>query len=179
MATNSIPAGNLNFEVFDTNNNRILGLASVDLPDFSLKEVDVAGAGVLGEMSYPLFAQAENLEMTLHFRVLYDDATRFMSNNAQFLTLYAASEHYDAGEGTRAIEGLKIVCRGLAKSTNLGNIEPGENSDTEVVLHLDYIKISATRGGNRETLLEFDRFNYVYNVDGLDLMTDYKAALGL
>ena len=159
MPVNSIPAGNLNFEVFDTNNNRILGLASVDLPDFSLKEVDVAGAGCLGQMSYPLFAQAENLEMTLHFRVLYDDATRFMSNNAQFLTLYAASEHYE--------------------STNLGNIEPGENSDTEVVLHLDYIKISATRGGNRETLLEFDRFNYVYNVDGLDLMTDYKAALGL
>lgn len=179
MAINSLPVGNLNFEVFDTNNNRILGLASVSLPNLDLKTVEVAGAGVLGSMDYGLFAQLENLEMTLRFRVLYDDATRFMSNNAQFLTLYAASERYASGEGTRAIEGLKIVCRGLAKSTNLGNIEPGENSDTEVVLHLDYIKISATRGGNRETLLEFDRFNYVYNVDGLDLMTDYKAALGL
>lgn len=171
--------GNLSFNVYDTDNNIILGVASVDLPEIELSTVDVNGSGVLGTEEWPLFAQMNNLAMTLHFRVLYEDATRFMSNNAQFITLYAASEHYDAGEGERSIEGLKIVCRGLTKSTNLGTLQTGENSDTEVVLHLDYIKISVVKGGNRITLLEFDRFNYRYVVNGQDLMTDYLAALGL
>ncbi|MBQ6296682.1 MAG: phage major tail tube protein [Selenomonadaceae bacterium] len=175
MPVNSLPMGALSFEVFDNNNKRLLGIASVDLPELSLKTVEVAGASILGSMDYPLFAQAENLELTLHFRVLYEDAATMMTNSAQFLTCYVASEHYDAGDGTRAIQGLKIVARGLAKSTNLGKLEVGENSDTEVVLHLDYLKISA----NGDALIEFDRFNYIYNVDGQDLMTDYLAALGL
>ena len=179
MAVNSLPIGTLGFELYDTNNDRLLGTASIELPNLELQEVDVNGAGVLGLMSWPLFAQIQNMAATIHWRVLYDAAVSMMSNNAQFLTAYVASEHYDSGEGQRAIEGLKIVMRGLTQGLNLGNLEVGEQADTQTVLHLDYLKLSAMRGGNRETLLEFSRFDYTYVVNGQDLMQDFKAALGL
>ena len=175
MAVNPIPISNLGFEIFDNNNRRLLGVASIELPELELQEVDVNGAGVLGLMSWPLFAQIQNMAATIHWRVLYEDATSMLSNSAQFLTCYIASEHYDSGEGERAIEGLKIVMRGLSKSLNLGELKVGEQADAQTVLHLDYLKISA----NGNEMLEFSRFDYIYNVGGQDLMSDYKAALGL
>ena len=37
MAVNPIPAGNLSFNVYDTNNNILLGIASIDLPEIEFQ----------------------------------------------------------------------------------------------------------------------------------------------
>ena len=165
---------NIAYEVYDSNSDRLLGIASVTLPDFSLMTAEVKGAGILGQMDWPIFAQAENLEMTFNFRVLYEDATRFMFPNAHTFTLRSAYEKYDAADGTRQMRGLKIFVRGLTKGTNLGKLETAESADVELTLHLDYIKIEEAG----KVILEFDRFNYVFST-GEDLMGDLKSVLGL
>ena len=57
-----------------------------------------------------------------------------------------------------------------------GKVEPGETSDAEVTLHLDYLKISDSIDGE---LFELDKFNYKYNVLNQDFFNDVITALGL
>ena len=165
----------INFECYDGGTDRLVGLTSVELPELSLKTTEIAGAGILGDYDAPLRGHMENLQVTLNFRVLFENATRFLNQSAQNLTLRAANETYDSGTGQRKASALKIVLRGLTQSCKLGEIKSGESSETAVVINVAYLKIEQ----DGKELYEFDRFNYIYNVSGVDFLTDVRDALGL
>lgn len=175
MATNSIPIGSIGFEVYSAD-ERLLGVASVTLPELSLQTIEVAGSGLSGTIDWPAYSQFENLELTLQFRTVFDKLTELLSPNAHMLTLRTALEKYDAASGERNVHGLKIVCRGLTKNLNLGNLETGESADAELVMHLDYIKLEDSVDG---VLLEIDKFNHKFEISGYDWFEVINDALGL
>ena len=174
-----VPFSHISFEAYNSTSRRLIGIATVELGELSFKTTDIAGAGILGSYEVAVLGHLDNIEAKITFRTLFGDATDFLSLNAHNLTLYSAYEVYDAGAGKRKTEQLKIVMRGLTKSVNLGKMESGEKSDTEITLSLDYLKITTGGKAVKKKIVEIDKFNYLYVVNGIDQTSDLRSALGL
>ena len=97
----------IQFECFDSG-NRLLGLATVDLPELNFRNVDVSGAGVNGQLNIPVQGATESLELKLHFRTLYEPAVKMLKHGAVTLSLRAALQNYDASTGEVKIIPLRI-----------------------------------------------------------------------
>ena len=164
----------ISWEVYGSDDNKLLGMASVDLSELTFLTTELKGAGILGSFEVPVRAQLENTQLTLHFHSLSEYATRFLNTNAQSLVLYAANERYDAADGTRQAAQLRVAVRGLTASVNLGKVETGEQADAEVVINVDRLTIEE----DGKELFAFDRFNNVYRVNGVNLLEDINRALG-
>lgn len=178
MATNMVPWATINFEVYEEG-NRIIGLASVDLSDIEFIGSDIKGAGIGGTFKHPTRGHTENLTLTLHFDQLYVDATQYLAQGSGHnMSLRQVYEKYDAGTGERIPVGLRVDLRGHTQKLSLGKAEPGETSDTELELNLDYIKATANERGGEKTLFEIDKFNMIYNIGGTDYLAEVRRLLG-
>ena len=175
MAIRNIPAVLIDFEVYNEQDNRLFGIADVTLPELNHMTQEISGVGILGKTNFPIRGALENMETTFNFRVLTESGTSFLGQNSHSLILRHATDMYDSADGTRRAAAWRIAMRGLTTAVNLGKLQAGEASDTEVKLALDYLKIEC----DGETLVEIDRFNHVFAVKGEDQLADVKAALGL
>jgi phage tail tube protein FII len=60
------------FAYWVSNNNRSLGMSSVDLPDIQRKTATLSGLGIAGDLKVPI-PSAEPIEATIHFREPTED----------------------------------------------------------------------------------------------------------
>lgn len=162
------------FEVYDQG-ARLLGIASVDLPELNFKTVEVSGAGVGGVLEVPVQGQTESLELKLQWRTLYQPAVRMLKHGAINLSLRAALQNYDASKGAVKIVSLRIDVRGRLKSATLGSLKPAEQMENDTTIELDYLRITV----DGKTTVEVDKYAYKYSLDGVDFMSDVRRALGL
>lgn len=174
MAINNVIEQTINYEVY-AEGNRYLGTASVDLPEFNYLSNEIKGAGVAGQIDVPTLGHIENLEITLHWRSIFERPLYLLDQDAVMLSLRGAMQQYDAATGTHKVVPLRIDVRALSSGATLGKLEPSEQTDTESKFNLDYIKISV----NGSAIVEHDKFNYVHVVNGRDIMKDVRSALGL
>ena len=173
--TNVVPEHLVNFEIYIDGDAEPSGVASIDLPEINFLATEVKGAGILGAYDSPVLGHVEALESTLHCRTLRKDAATLMQQKKSFmLSAYGASQIYDSATGELGVEPVRCDMRCLPKSFKPGKFEPGEQTETEVVVAVDYIKITV----DGKVALELDVFNYIYNVDGADMLADLRAALG-
>lgn len=174
MAVNDVMQMNINYEVY-VEGNRYLGTASVDLPEINYMTNEIKGAGVAGQIDVPVLSHIENLEITLHWRSIFERPTELLGQNAIMMSLRGAMQKYDAATGVLKPLPVRIDCRCLSAGLTLGKLEPAEQTDTESKFNLDYIKI--TIDGTKE--FEHDKFNYIHEVGGYDYLSATRAALGL
>ena len=173
---NGINLATINFEVYRDGDNRLLGTSTVDLPEIAFATTDIKGSGILGTLSYPIKGNFDNLEVTLHWRTLTAAAVTFLNQTkAQRLSLRQAAEVEDAGSGERGVSAVRIDVVGHTTKLAPGKLEPGEQTETELTLALTRIKITI----DGKEVLEIDKLNSVFLVDGEDQLSDVRAALGL
>lgn len=163
-----------NFEVY-YGSTRKLGMGTVDLPELTPKTVTIAGAGIAGEMNFPSSTMLENMEVTIHWRTIHNDLTLLNEPKAHSLTLRSAQRNYDSASGKFKIQAVKIDLRGVPSKMTLGKFEQSSETESESTLTLDYLKLTV----DNTVKVEFDRFNYIYKVDGTDYLAGIKTALGL
>ena len=173
-----VRAGTTNFEVYE-DGNRYLGIGTVDLPEWSLKAIDVNGAGIAGEMSIPVAGQFENAEMTIHWREVSNKFVGLSAYVAHQLTFRSAQHLYNADKGKIRQEPLKIAVRGIPAKLTFGKLEQAAETESESTLNLDYMKVWV----DGVPQFEFDRFNFIWKVRRGGKMVDYLAetrkAMGL
>ena len=73
------------------------------------------------------------------------------------------------------IQGIKVVVRGVPTTAALGKGDMGTTSDTKTTIEVDYIKVTI----NGKEVLEADKYNYIFKVEGKDYLKDVATALGL
>lgn len=163
----------VNFEIYELG-NRLLGMASIDLPEINFNTSEVSGAGVNGTLDVPVTGSTESLELTLKWRTLYKDPVRYMRHNVINLSARAALQNYDSGKGKVKISPLKIDFRGRLKGVTPGSLKPAEQMESETKIECDYLKITV----DGKVTCEIDKYNYRYEVNGVDFMSDVRRALG-
>ena len=175
MATvNEIPEALTAFEIYE-DGTRLIGLANVTLPEMSQKTADISGAGIAGEVSVPIQGHFESMEVTLKWRTIFKTPLTLMKSGGTQLSCRGAMQHYEASSGQVKIVPVRCDVRARHTSTNLGEFSTGEQTETETKLVCDYVKLVV----DDAEVVEYDALNYVYKVNGTDLMSDVRSALGL
>ena len=68
---------------------------------------------------------------------------------------------------------MRIVVRGKAKKMSLGKAEPGKKMECETEIEIMYIKVEL----NKEVLMELDKLNFKYVLNGVDMMEKIRAQI--
>ena len=176
MNTNLIRGALVNYEVYAENegSERLLGVASLDLPELENLSTDLKGAGLLGEVSQAIIGHYSAMSITIHWRTIHADLTELAAPYGHKVTFRGAIQNYDAGQNRVKISPVKITVNGTPNKASIGKFEPGEQTDSETELGITYLKIEV----DGEELVELDQLNYVCRINGVDYVADVKDAVG-
>lgn len=170
---NPIPEKVVNYNVYD-DTEKLIGLSGeVTLPKLDSKAETISGAGILGEYDSVNPGHFSSMTIDLPFRTIFKKSFSLMKYSGRSLVLRAAQQSYDVSSGQMEYRGLKITIRGLPKALETGKLSVGAPTETKNTLEVLYLKIEE----NGSTLLELDKLNFVYIVDGQDMLANIKKLI--
>lgn len=173
ISNNYIPEKINDYNVYLDGTKMIGVAASATLPEVNMKTSTVSGVGVNGELDSPTIGQFESMEQEIKFNTLYSSAMDMLNPlSVVNLTFRAAQQVYDK-TGGYAFKGLRVVEMGRVKKLNPGKVEKGEAMEATVTIELTYLMIEVD--GNQ--LLEVDKLNGVYKVNGVDMLAGVKSLI--
>lgn len=152
--------------------NKLVGVSGeVELPDFENMTDTIEGTGIAGEMDDPATGQFQSMKVTIPFAVLYDSQfTLADTNNPPTLTLRGSEQVLDSASGATKDVPVRVVLRGKCTKNSLGKIAKGKKGEPSVEIEVTYIKVEV----NGETQVELDKLNFIYVVNGVDLMAQIR-----
>lgn len=164
---NGIPEVIHSFNVYKTG-NKLIGLTGeVTLPDFDAMTETISGAGILGEFEEVIIGQFGSMEQEIPFRILDEDIFSLMNPLESLdLTLRASEQYTVKDTGAVDFKGMRVVVRGKQKSFKPGKVQNGTQMDASVSIEIVYIMIEVD--GIQK--VELDKLNYVYKINGVDLL---------
>lgn len=171
--TNPIPEKVVNYNVYDDTEKLVGVAAETTLPNFEAMTETISGAGIAGEYESPTLGHFGSQTLVIPFRTMVDKAFSLMKNRGRSIVLRAAQQSYDISKGQIDTRPLKITIRGIPKGLELGKLAPNATTDTNNTLEVLYIKIEE----NGRTLLEYDKLNFVFIVDGDDLLANVRNSI--
>lgn len=172
---NKLPERLKDFRAYLAGKNALLGVADVTLPSFDMMTETVKAAGILGEYESPTMGHLQSMKLTLNFRVLTEEQVTLLQPQAHRIDLRGVVQVYDAGTGQYKESAVRLVVQGPATKVDLGKFEKSAGTGGSVDLEIYYLKLDF----DGKTRIEFDRFNYVFAIDGVDYMKFTRTALGL
>ena len=161
------------YKVYFGDANEAVGQSGeVELPDFEAIKETLDGGGILGEIEDPVTGHFEAMKITIPFAVLWADMFRMINTtNTPMVTLRGSMQVMDHGTGETDYVPVRIVLKGKATSTKLGTMKRGGKTESELEMEVFYIKVEV----DGETLVELDKLNFVYVLNGVDLMQKVRA----
>lgn len=154
-----------------------LGKASIEIPEVAHKVVEAKMFGMSGLMEIPLKGHIDKLEGKIKFKALTVDSANVIYNPqyAPLLDIRAAVQNYDQQSGTMMIYPIKITIQGLFKKVKVTEFKQGADGEHEAEYAAHYFKLEI----DGTEILEIDKFNYIYKVNGQDILADVRSALGM
>lgn len=174
MDKNILPERIVGYRAYK-NGTDMLGVVDVDLPKISYINETIKGAGILGELETPTTGQTKSLKTKITFRTNDGDMVGLLDCSGHDLEFRSAIQKYDQAKGLRSFDSHRIVIRGFPSEGELGKLEAGASGNSSVELECVYLKYVI----NEETVLEIDKLNYKFVVNGVDLLANVREALGL
>lgn len=161
-----------NYNVYN-NGNILIGVSgSVTLPSLDPITEEISGAGILGSYETSIVGHYGSITQEIPFRILDEDIFTIMNPNELVdITFRASAQSTVKATGAIDYKGMRVVERGRLKSFAPGKYEQGKQMDASVTLELLYILIEV----DGKTMLEYDKLNSVFVVNGVDLLEKVRA----
>jgi uncharacterized protein len=158
--------------LFNDGNSYVGQVTEVTLPKLTRKTEDYRGGGMNGPIKLDFGQEGIQLEWT---------CGGLMSG---VLAQYGVTKHdgvqvrftgaYQAEDGTKP-DAVEVVIRGRHTEIDFGNQKPGDDTTMKVQTAASYYKLSI----NGTTMIEIDLINMIENINGTDLLTDLRNAIGI
>ncbi len=166
ISNNYIPEKINDFNTYMDGNKMIGVAASVTLPEVKMKTSTVSGAGINGEIDSPTIGQFEGMEQEIDFNVLYSSAMDMLSPLVR-----GEPDAARRPAGLRQDRRLRLqgpACGGDGPREDLQPRQGGEGRrhGGQVTLELTYLLVE----NDGSPLLEVDKLNGVYKVNGVDML---------
>lgn len=147
---------------------KIIGISGeVTLPEISSLTDSLEGAGVGGTIDLPVIGLVDDMEVEIPFISLIEDIFSMMDpTEATDLTLNGAIQGTNPDDGRTDYISLSVAMRGIVKKFSPGTAKSGAKMGSSITLGLSYYKIVM----DGKTMLEIDKFNSVYVVNGHDVI---------
>lgn len=153
--------------------NRIVGTTGeISLVTLQAITSEVAGAGILGSYNTAVMGMFQSMSQDIPFRMIDKDFFGMLNTGEQSkLVLRSAVQQRNRQTGSAfGTEAMRIVFRGHPTGANPGTVKQGELMNASITLELTYILFEI--GG--VTMLELDKLNSIYKVNGKDLLADIR-----
>lgn len=166
----TIPEKIVNYNVY-VNGNKLVGVAEeVTLPNLEPMTETINGAGIAGEYESAIPGHFGSMTVEIPFRVIYDSSFSLLKPKGTTVTLRAAQQSYDVSSGSIKYRPLKITLKVQPKGMELGKLAAGKMTESKNTLEVLYIKIEE----NKKTLLEVDKINFIFIIDGEDYLKEVR-----
>lgn len=163
------------FRAFANDKPDLLGLIDAELPEFKFMTETVNGAGILGEYEAPNYGHVESMKLKLNWRVITGELVDFFKPDSIKIDLRMANQHFNAKNRKHEIMPSRVLIQGSVIGNPLGKLAKGSPYEASTEIEVHYIKLEE----DGKVLLEYDRHNYIYKVDGIDYSAKIREALGL
>jgi P2 family phage contractile tail tube protein len=153
-----------------------LGKAEVSLPEIAQKVIEYSAFGVSGNVELPVSGHVDKMEGSIKFKSMTKDAANVLydPSYAPLLDARAAIQKYDASSGEMKTYPIKVTMRAFFKKGKLTDFKQASDTDSEADYAAHYFKLEI----DGEEILEIDQFNYIYRVNGKDILADIKSTIG-
>ncbi len=168
-----IPDRLIGYRVYKGGN--FIATADVELPDIEFMTETLSGAGIAGEIDMPALGQISSMSTTINYRTQTNAQVDFLEPQGTMIDLRGALQNYDSGSGKIVSKAVKVTMNVLPKKSGLGKFEVGAPTDSNSELEVTYLKMFID---NKE-VLEIDKTNYIYKVNGVDYLEEVREQLGM
>ena len=171
---NLIPEKVLNFRVY-SDNGVMLGIADGDFPSFEYMTSEVRGAGIAGTLESPGTGHFASTSLTLNWRFTSKDFWSLAAPGGHQLDLYAEGQVIDSGTGELQSASLHMFIKAFTKTFNAGKMTVVDSQEASTEHEVYYAKIEI----DGQEVLEMDKLNYIFKVNGEDRLAKSRRALGM
>ncbi|WP_417787519.1 phage major tail tube protein [Stutzerimonas xanthomarina] len=170
----ALPKKLKHMNLFNDGNSYVGVAKSVTLPTLSRKMEAFRGAGMDGAVKVDMGHNDDGiqLEWTLggwDLTVLKQFGA--VKVDGVMLRWAGSVQRDDTGE----VSAVEVVVRGRHEEIDFGDAESGEDTEQSITTTCSYYKLSV----DGEVIIEIDLLNFVYLVDGEDLLAEHRKAIGL
>lgn len=171
--TNLIPYAIAKYKVY-LGTKELEGIAGeVTLPDLEEMTESFEGAGILGEIEVGTEGRFSKFEAEFPFQTIAREITELKKNSDQPITLRAAAEFINRETGKIEFAKAKITMKGPRTAISLGKLAANKPTNSTVKMKPFYIKVEL----NDEVLLEVDKLNAIYKLNGEDQLAEINSYL--
>lgn len=168
----SLPRKLKNFNLFNDGRSYIGEVSEVVLPKLTTKMEEWRGGGMDAPIDVDLGMEKLVMEWTTGGYVRQAmEQFGSLSHDGVILRFAGALQSDD----TREVMPLEVVVRGRHSEIDPGTAKPGDDTAVKIMTSCSYYKLSMAG----ETVVEIDIINMIKNINGTDLMSDVRMALGL
>ena len=152
---------------------KLLGVSDeVTLPNFEALTETLSGAGILGEIDEPILGHFGASEIEIPFRTLNKDMFKIASmQNAISLTLRMSTQTINESDMITDFMPSRVVIKGKSKALTGGKVKQGSGTGSSLKVEILYILVEV----DKQPKFELDKLNFVYKVDGNDLLQKVRA----
>lgn len=172
--SNNIPERLTNFKVYNDNND-LLGIATVDLPEVAAMTDTVSGAGIAGELDTPVIGHYQSMTTTLNWRTVEPLAAELATPKAHTIDCRGSLQIYDAANGEFNFVEVRAYMKVISKNFSLGSFEVGSTTDSSSEFEVLYFKLSI----DGEERVEIDKLNFIARFNGEDQLAEVRKNLGM
>jgi len=165
---------NINYEAY-LDGKRLLGTVQITQPNLQSMTQEIKGAGIAGSADVPVLGHFQDMTGTIAFRTVTPDVKKILAQQYHHIEFWAAVQTFDPATGKKTPKQHKVIWRAMPKGTNLGTHAVGELQNREIEFNIIYLK----EFYDNDLVLEIDKFNYIYNVGGEDLLSSVRSIVGL
>lgn len=151
-----------------------LGNVDVELPNFEALTETLKGAGIAGESTTPVIGHFGSQTTKLNWRTLSPDAMKLAEPKVHALDFRGNQQIFDPLKGYINQE-VVVKTRCVPTNFTVGKFAVAAATETANEFEVHYIKIMI----DGKTTIEFDKFNFVYIINGKDYLEEVRKNLGL
>lgn len=159
-----------NMNVFNEGRSWLGEVSSITLPKLARKFEEWRGGGMDGPVMLDMGGEALELETTCGGPML-DVLRQYGVRGIAGVYLRYVGHHQN--DETGGVDTVEITVRGRHQEIDMGESKPGEGGEFKTKSALSYYRLDV----NGRTMVEIDRLNMVFLVDGVDRLAEQRAAL--
>lgn len=152
--------------------DKLVGTASVTLPDLVDKVETMAAMGTLGDVEAVIKGQLEAMTTIIKFTNIGKNIA--LVTEDVDLNIRAAIQVKNPETGKAEIQAVEANVRGIVKSFKPGEIAKASKAETEKEIATSYFDLTI----DGEKIVKIDKLAYVYEIGGKSILDDIKKAIG-
>lgn len=153
----------------------LYGVSDVQLPPFEALTNTIKGGGIAGEIEIAVKGIFGSMVLALNnWITVSDNFALIMEPKTHEIQVYASLQEKNVVSGEITDIQLYVFVKGRPKTIDPGKLVTGESAEGAIEIEIDYIKID--RDGKE--VVELDKYNWVYRVNGTDYLEKVRANLG-